>query len=442
MIETDRGSASGPLLETVLKDAPTASDKAMAEFLSGRREQELGQLEPALEEWVKVAAAGDRKARARALYARAMALYDSKQTSRLDTINALDALRFSWRGDAFEFTLLRQLGELQLAEGDVDGGIEALHEAAIYFADYPASKDVAKEAADSFANLYLGKTSDDVPPVKALALYTEFQDLEPGGDRHDQIVRKLIDRLVAVDLLDQATSLLDDQVKNHLSGHDKARGATQLALLRLMNRQPDAAIAALDVDVGNDIPADLVRQRQELRARALTDLNKVPDALALLQNDNSVDAARLRADIYWRQQDWKNAAKVFGELAGAPPAQGPTRHGSLAHPARLGRCADARRQSGRYRQAALRLGTGDCRHADRAGFQPHHRGRQCRRRRWRHGGRYRHARRGDRQSAELHGRLPQAPRQRRPQRRGELRPHCLLDLVFTSCPDLLRSSAP
>jgi hypothetical protein len=43
----------------------------------------------------------------------------------------------------------------------------------------------------------------------------------------------------------------------------------------------------------------------------------------LIQNDNSVDAARLRADIYWHQRDWKNAAQVFAELAGAPPAQGP-----------------------------------------------------------------------------------------------------------------------
>ena len=60
-----------------------------------------------------------------------------------------------------------------------------------------------------------------------------------------------------------------------------------------------------------------------MRARALTDLNKAPDALTLLQNDNSVDAARLRADIYWHQQDWKDAAKVFGDLAGAPPVQGP-----------------------------------------------------------------------------------------------------------------------
>src|ERR1700749_233240 len=162
MLETDHGSAAGPLLDTVLKDQPSASDKAMAQYLSGRREQELGQLGPALEEWVKVAASGDRKARARALYARAMALYGNKQVSRLDTINSLDALRFSWRGDAFEFMLLRQLGELQLAQGHVDGGIESLHEAAMYFQDYPASKDVAKEAADSFANLYLSNKADDV----------------------------------------------------------------------------------------------------------------------------------------------------------------------------------------------------------------------------------------------------------------------------------------
>jgi hypothetical protein len=323
MIETDRGSAAGPLLDTVLKDSPSARDGAMAEYLAGRREQQLGQFEPALEEWMKVAASGDRKARARALYSRALALYEKKQASRLDTINTLDTLRFSWRGDAFEFTLLRQLGELQLAEGDVDGGIESLHEAAVYFPDFPASKDVAKAAADSFANLYLGEKADDVSPVKALALYSEFQDLEPAGARRDQIVRKLIDRLVSVDLLDQATALLEDQVRNHLSGREKARGATQLALLRLMNRQADGALAALDIDIGNDVPADLARQRQELRARALTDLNKVPEALALIQNDNSVDAARLRADIYWRQKDWDNAATVFAQLAGAPPAQGP-----------------------------------------------------------------------------------------------------------------------
>ena len=322
MIETDRSSAAGPLIDMVLNGHPPLGAQAMALYLSGRREQQMGHLEPALEIWVKVAAMGDRPSRARALYARAMALYDAHKVGRADTINALDALRFSWRGDIFEFTLLRRLGELELAEGDAESGLDALHEAAIYFPDYPAAKDVAKEAADTFAALFTGKSADDMPPVKALALYDEFHDLEPAGDRGDAVVKKLVDRLVSVDLLDRAAALLADQVSNRLTGRDQARAATQLALLRLMNGQPDQAVAALDIDVAQGLTPDLTRQRQELRARAELDLNRSPDALATLAGDDSVDADRLRADIYWRQRDWKNAAKMFAALVGQPPAAG------------------------------------------------------------------------------------------------------------------------
>ncbi len=322
MIESDRASAATPLLDQVFNDNADDRDVAMATYLRGRVEQQLGRLQPALDLWTKVASMGDRKARARALYAKAMALYEAKQASRIETINALDALRFAWRGDNFEFTLLRRLGELKLQENDSEGGLDALHLAATYFPDYPAAKDVTKEAADAFTDLFVGKSADDMPPVKALALYDQFHDLVPTGEQHDAIVKKLVDRLVSVDLLDRAAGLLEDQVKNHLSGIDKARGATQLALLRLMNHQPEAAIAALDLDVGTGLTPDLARQRQELRARALLDLSRAPEALAMLANDNSRDAYRLRADIYWRQRDWKNAANVFALLAGQPPAKG------------------------------------------------------------------------------------------------------------------------
>ena len=323
MVETDRAASASPLLDLVEKDGGDARDQAMTLYLRGRVDQQLGQLQPALDLWTKVAAMHDRKSRAEALYAKAMALYEAKQASRVQTIKALDALRFSWRGDSFEFTLLRRLGELKLEESDTEGGLEALHLAAAYFPDYPAAKEVTKEAAGAFIDLFTGKGSDDMPPVKALALYGQFRDLAPSGTQHDAIVKKLVDRLVSVDLLDQAADLLSDQVKNHLSGSDKARAATQLALLRLMNHQPDQAIAALDIDVAGGLTPDLGRQRQELRARALLDLGRAPEALAMLANDNSRDAYRLRADIYWHQHDWKNASKVFALLAGEPPAKGP-----------------------------------------------------------------------------------------------------------------------
>ena len=323
MLASDRGSSAAPLIDLVLKDNPAIQQQAMAVYLQGRVAQQLGKLTDALELWSKAAGFNDRKARARALYAKVMALYEAKRASRADTIKALDALRFSWRGDDFEFTLLRRLGELKLAEGDPQGGLETLHLAAAYFPDYPAAKDVAKEAMDAFADVFIGKGADDVPPVKALALYDVFRDLDPPGERHDAIVKKLVDRLVSVDLLDRAASLLEEQVKTRLSGVEKARAATQVALLRLMNHQPDAAIATLDLDVSAGLTPDLARQRQELHARALLDLNLAPEALAMLGTDNSRDAYRLRADIYWRQRDWKNAAKIFALLAGEPPSSGP-----------------------------------------------------------------------------------------------------------------------
>jgi hypothetical protein len=322
MLETDHGSGAGPLVDLVLRDNPELGDQAMALYLQGRIEQQLGQLDQALGHWDQVIAMDDRKARARALYAKTMALYESKRVSRADTIKALDNMRFAWRGDTFEFTLLRRLGELKLAEHDEEGGLGALHLAVAYFPDYPAAKDVSQEASDAFAGLFIGKAAEDIPPVKSLALYDTFRDLDPPGERHDAIVKKLIDRLVSVDLLDRAASLLGDQVKNYPAGSEKARAATQLALLRLMNQQPDAAIAALDIDVHAGLSPDLARQRAQLRARALMDLNRAPEAIAMLANDNTRDANRLRADIYWRQRDWKNAAKVFAVLAGEPPAQG------------------------------------------------------------------------------------------------------------------------
>jgi hypothetical protein len=116
--------------------------------------------------------------------------------------------------------------------------------------------------------------------------------------------------------------LLEQQVTKRLGGLDKARGATQLALLELMDHQPDAALKALDIGVGSDLPPDLGRQRQQLRARVLMELGRAADALGLLADDQSRDADRLRADIYWRGHDWANAAKTLARLAGSPAADG------------------------------------------------------------------------------------------------------------------------
>jgi hypothetical protein len=323
MLDTGQPSLSRPLLDLVLRDKAAPRDEmAMAQYLDGRRLKQDGRLDDALKEWSDVAATNAPEARARALYSSALALMDAGKATRPDTIKALDGLRFAWRGDDFEFSLLRKLGELQLAEGDDGAALESLHTAAVNFPDDRAIKDVVKETSDAFASIFLDDKDNNLPPLKALALYDQFYELEPAGERSDRIVKKLIDRLVSVDLLDRAADLLDEQVQKRPAGSDKARGATQLALLRLMDHEPDAAMKALDIDVGQNLPADLARQRQQLRARVLMEQSKPDDALKLIAGDDSRDADRLRADIFWRRHDWKQAATTLERLAGAPPADG------------------------------------------------------------------------------------------------------------------------
>jgi hypothetical protein len=164
-----------------------------------------------------------------------------------------------------------------------------------------------------------------VPPLKALALYDEYRELTPAGDKGDQIIARLVDRLVGVDLLDRAAALLEKQVQFRLTGKDKARVATRLALVQLLDRKPAAALATLDGNGGpagsqgggGEIGPNLLRQRQQLRARALLELRRPDEALAILGADNSVEADQLRADIFWRDKNWGEAAKAFARLTGA-----------------------------------------------------------------------------------------------------------------------------
>jgi hypothetical protein len=142
------------------------------------------------------------------------------------------------------------------------------------------------------------------------------------GARADALLRLLIDRLVAFDLLDRAAGLLEDQVNHRLTGYEKARGASQLALLRLLDHKPDSALRALAIDVGQDLPVELMRRRQQLRARALLELDRRDEALAVVAEDTSRDADRLRADIFLRGRNWREAAKTLSRLAPPPGADG------------------------------------------------------------------------------------------------------------------------
>ena len=96
-----------------------------------------------------------------------------------------------------------------------------------------------------FPQLYLSSKGDGLRPVDALGMFYEYSELTPIGRRGDEMIRRLADRLVAVDLLDQASELLQYQVDKRLEGAARAQVAARLAMVYLTSHKPDRAISAL-----------------------------------------------------------------------------------------------------------------------------------------------------------------------------------------------------
>jgi tetratricopeptide (TPR) repeat protein len=313
---------AGGFLDAIAEGRPTPGEQARLDYLRGRVLYASGDVDTALGYWRRLSSGDDRWSRVRAK--RALIEHNLQETSitRIEAIEDLESLRFTWRGGQLEFDLLRRLGNLYLEEKDFVAGLEALRQAVIFFPNNLFAREVSKEMTEQFAKIYTDGVADSMTPLTALSLYDQFRELTPVGRRGDEIIQRLADRLVQVDLLDRAAILLDRQVRFRLQGVSKARVGSRLALIRLLDRQPEKALESLDESVAPGLDAKLAVQRKRLRARAIFELGDSDTALNLLRSDATRDAGLLRADIYWRTQDWPKAAKVFEELIGVAGQDG------------------------------------------------------------------------------------------------------------------------
>lgn len=301
-------------LEVLAEEKPQGNELDRLALLEGKVHQLSGNFDQAVSAWEAVEKGSHRPSMAEATVLRANLLLGQKKISPKDAIVELEKLRYAWRGGEFEFNLLKQLGQLYLSIGDYRNGLRTLQEAVTYFRDNPESAKVTETMVKAFDDLYLKDAADGMGAVRAIALFDEFKELAPSGDAGDEMIRKLADRLAAIDLLDRAALLLEDQVQFRLKGAEKARVGARLATVYLLNHQPLEAMAAIEKTRFDGMPGDLAAQRRHLQARALVDQGRVPDAERLLDRDESAEADQLRAEIYWGQANWIEASKALQKL--------------------------------------------------------------------------------------------------------------------------------
>ncbi|MDR3438523.1 tetratricopeptide repeat protein [Telmatospirillum sp.] len=293
-------------------------EEVLLDYLHGAFNEMAGQFDKALDDYDHATKGDNREYRARAAVAATELLLRLGRISPIEAANRLDHLRFAWREEDFEFGLLKRLAELQVQAGAYPDALRSMRSLLTNYPDNRKVPEVSKMMSDTFSRLYLEGAADSMSAVSAIGLYDEFRDLTPTGAKGDEMIRRLADRLAAVDLLDRAAELLKHQVAFRLQGLDKGRVGAQLALLDLLNFQPQAALDALTGSEVPGLPDELQRQRKHLKARALSDLDRVPEGIQLLVGDASAEAMQLRAEIYWRKQDWANAALAFEAMVAKP----------------------------------------------------------------------------------------------------------------------------
>ena len=194
----------------------------------------------------------------------------------------METLTTIWRGDETEVEALKILARLYTEEGRYRDLFYVMRSAMAAHPNSDMTRRIEDEAAATFEALFLNGKGDGLPAIDALALFYDFRELTPIGRRGDEMIRRLADRLVSVDLLDQAAELLQYQVDRRLQGAARAQVATRLAVIYLINRKPDRALATLQASRSGDLANELRNQRLLLEARALSDLGRHDLALEVL----------------------------------------------------------------------------------------------------------------------------------------------------------------
>jgi hypothetical protein len=277
--------------------------------LRGRLAEGLGHERDALDEFKRAALSPDRPAAAEAKLLQVALQQKRNEISQDEVLRELETLSVTWRGDTIEVHTLEMLAKIYADTGRFAESFAAVRVANLMAPNLEVARQGQDAASALFAQLFLGAKGDDLPPIDALGMFYEYRDLTPIGRRGDEMIRRLADRLVAVDLLDQAAELLQYQVDKRLEGAARAQVAARLAMVYLTARKPEKAIIALRSTRIADLSGELRQQRLLLEGRAQSDVGRHDLGLDIISNVGGREAIRLRSDIYWAARKWRESAE-------------------------------------------------------------------------------------------------------------------------------------
>ncbi|MCJ2069956.1 hypothetical protein MKK75_14320 [Methylobacterium sp. J-030] len=285
-------------------------------LVRARVSEATGQVEAALDAYARLETEAVRPVSVEAALRGTLLARSVGKLTEDAAIERLERLATTWHGGAVEDGITAGLARLYLAAGRWRDAFTAVRRANASAPNATASEALSRDAQAAFESLFLTDKGDALSGVEAVALFFDFRELSPIGRRGDEVVRRLADRLVGLDLLEPAADLLQYQIDNRLTGPARSAVAARLATVRLMDDKPLQALKVLDATELPELPGELKRARGLVRARALSDLTRTDLALETIEDESGPDIERLRADIYWGARRWREAGETHEALLG------------------------------------------------------------------------------------------------------------------------------
>lgn len=290
--------------------------RAAIAYLKGEAARQEGRKSEAMRIWRPVANGLDRLYHTKASLALTNLELAENVIQPKEAIDRIDSLRFAWRGDGLEVQILHNLGQLKVQNGQYLDGLSDMRRAMTLADTLLGDTDVIRaDMSRVVADIFIGGQAKNIAPLEAIAIHSAYGNLLPTGTESSIATLNFADFLIRVDLLEKAAELIDSQLRTGAAPAEKvpALGA-KLAAVYLLDSRPAEAISALQRSQRSGTEAALEQERQMLRARALSQLNRTSDAIAALGGFDTPETKRLRADILWRARQWTGAAQAIESL--------------------------------------------------------------------------------------------------------------------------------
>jgi len=316
-LEMNDLGAAAELLAGVESDEPDSKTRAEAELVQARLAARSGDYDGARVRLEALVDSPYEPIQARAILEQLRLDLDRDRITIADAADALEELRFRWRGDDSELEATRLLGQWYAEAGRYRRAFETMSAAEVRFAGTPLGRAVGDDMRRLFRRLYLDGEANRMDAIEAVALFKDYSYLTPQGPEGDRLVRRFVTRLVEIDLLDDAAVLLRHQIEERsMPARAKADIAADLAVIYLMDGRNRDALSVLANTRVAGLPPDLIRERRRLEARARFGLGLLDHALELIDGDESDAASSLRVDVAWARRDWPLVGRQLETLLG------------------------------------------------------------------------------------------------------------------------------